>query len=98
MSEAFSFRSLSAPYPSVFDPTSSIKNGLGFLGQPDTVLYDSTGRMVKVWPGQAASKKFRTERENGQLLNMKLGTTSPNRRPIWVSPLRPRPIAPEPAR
>lgn len=39
------------PYPSVFDPTGSIRNGFGFLGQPDTVFFDATGEQVKTLSG-----------------------------------------------
>jgi thiol-disulfide isomerase/thioredoxin len=38
-------------YPSVFDPTGSIKTGLGFLGQPDTLFFDPTGRQVSISAG-----------------------------------------------
>jgi thiol-disulfide isomerase/thioredoxin len=38
-------------YPSVFDPTGAIRDGLGFLGQPVTVVYDRTGRRRFVWSG-----------------------------------------------
>jgi cytochrome c biogenesis protein CcmG, thiol:disulfide interchange protein DsbE len=38
-------------YPSVFDPSGAIRNDLGFLGQPDTVFYDRTGKQVKVVSG-----------------------------------------------
>ena len=33
-------------YPSVSDPTKSIENGLGFIGQPVTVVYDASGTKV----------------------------------------------------
>jgi cytochrome c biogenesis protein CcmG, thiol:disulfide interchange protein DsbE len=39
------------PYPSVFDPTGSIRDSLGFLGQPDTVFFDATGTKVKTLSG-----------------------------------------------
>jgi thiol-disulfide isomerase/thioredoxin len=38
-------------YPSVFDPTAEIRNGLGFVGQPDTVFYDAEGRIAMTWQG-----------------------------------------------
>jgi len=38
-------------YPSVFDPSGAIRNDLGFLGQPDTVFYDRSGKQVKVVSG-----------------------------------------------
>jgi len=38
-------------YPSVFDPTGAIRDGLGLLGQPDTIVYDAQGQQVFSWPG-----------------------------------------------
>lgn len=38
-------------YPSLFDPTASIRNDLGFIGQPDTVFYDSAGNRAMTWQG-----------------------------------------------
>jgi thiol-disulfide isomerase/thioredoxin len=38
-------------YPSVFDPTAAIRDGLGFVGQPDTVFYDAKGRIAMTWQG-----------------------------------------------
>jgi thiol-disulfide isomerase/thioredoxin len=38
-------------YPSVFDPDAAIRNGLGFVGQPDTIFYDAKGRIAMTWPG-----------------------------------------------
>lgn len=48
--EAF-IRRFGWTYPSVFDPTAAIRNDLGFVGQPVTALYDSTGERVFVWSG-----------------------------------------------
>jgi cytochrome c biogenesis protein CcmG/thiol:disulfide interchange protein DsbE len=39
------------PYPSVFDPTGGIRDGLGLLGQPDTIFFDAQGTKVKVVSG-----------------------------------------------
>ena len=39
-------------YPSLFDPTGAIRDGLGMLGQPVTVFYDADGTVVFTWPGQ----------------------------------------------
>lgn len=39
-------------YPSLFDPTGAIRDGLGMLGQPVTVFYDASGAVVSTWPGQ----------------------------------------------
>ena len=38
-------------YPSVADPTYEIRRGFGLLGQPDTILYDSSGKQVWEAPG-----------------------------------------------
>ena len=38
-------------YPSVFDPSAAVRNGLGFVGQPDTIFYDATGRIAMTWQG-----------------------------------------------
>ncbi|MCJ7832153.1 MAG: TlpA family protein disulfide reductase [Actinobacteria bacterium] len=41
------------PFPSVFDPSpnGSIRNHLGYLGQPVTVFYDDEGKKVADWEG-----------------------------------------------
>lgn len=39
------------PYPSVFDPSSSILRGLGVPGPPYTMVFDATGRRVFTHPG-----------------------------------------------
>ncbi len=38
-------------YPSLFDPSASIRNDLGFIGQPDTIFIDSSGRTAMTWQG-----------------------------------------------
>jgi thiol-disulfide isomerase/thioredoxin len=38
-------------YPSIFDPTAAIRDGLGVLGQPATLFYDDAGNLVEIWPG-----------------------------------------------
>ena len=44
------------PYPSLFDPSGSIRDGQGLVGQPVTVFYDSDGRRANFsgnpWSGQ----------------------------------------------
>jgi thiol-disulfide isomerase/thioredoxin len=40
-------------YPSVFDPPASIRDGLGLLGQPVTLLYGPDGDLVQRWVGPA---------------------------------------------
>ena len=39
-------------YPSIADPKGEIKRGYGFLGQPDTLVYDTEGK--RVWTGAGA--------------------------------------------
>jgi cytochrome c biogenesis protein CcmG, thiol:disulfide interchange protein DsbE len=38
-------------YPSVFDPPGAIRDSLGLLGQPVTLLYDRSGEVVHRWVG-----------------------------------------------
>jgi len=38
-------------YPSVYDPSGAIRDGLGLLGQPVTLFYDASGELVKTWTG-----------------------------------------------
>jgi thiol-disulfide isomerase/thioredoxin len=38
-------------YPSVFDPPGAIRDALGLLGQPVTLLYDRSGEIVERWVG-----------------------------------------------
>lgn len=38
-------------YPSVFDPSGDIRDGLGLLGQPATLVYDADGALVERWVG-----------------------------------------------
>jgi thiol-disulfide isomerase/thioredoxin len=39
------------PYPSLFDPTAAIRDGLGFFGVPITVFYDANGEQVSTYHG-----------------------------------------------
>jgi thiol-disulfide isomerase/thioredoxin len=39
------------PYPSVFNPTGDIRDGLGYIGQPVTIFFDARGRKVDQWSG-----------------------------------------------
>jgi thiol-disulfide isomerase/thioredoxin len=45
-------------YPSLFDPTESIKNGLGFLGVPDTLFFDASGKRVAVSSGPISASEL----------------------------------------
>jgi cytochrome c biogenesis protein CcmG, thiol:disulfide interchange protein DsbE len=38
-------------YPSVFDASGRIRDGLGILGQPATLFYDASGELVRTWSG-----------------------------------------------
>jgi cytochrome c biogenesis protein CcmG, thiol:disulfide interchange protein DsbE len=38
-------------YPSVFDPTGAIRDDLGFIGQPITIVYDASGKQAFSWSG-----------------------------------------------
>jgi thiol-disulfide isomerase/thioredoxin len=38
-------------YPSLYDPPAAIRDGLGLLGQPWTLVYDADGEIVDRWVG-----------------------------------------------
>jgi thiol-disulfide isomerase/thioredoxin len=38
-------------YPSLFDATGAIRDGLGYIGQPVTLFYDASGDLVSDWIG-----------------------------------------------
>lgn len=38
-------------YPSLYDPPAAIRDGLGLLGQPWTLVYDAGGDLVDRWVG-----------------------------------------------
>jgi thiol-disulfide isomerase/thioredoxin len=38
-------------YPSVFDPEGEIRDGLGYVGQPITLIYDPDGTLAFEWNG-----------------------------------------------
>ena len=48
-------------YPSVFDPTAAIRDDLGFVGQPVTVVLDSSGKQVFAASGAVAESQLREE-------------------------------------
>ena len=39
------------PYPSLFNPRGGIRDGLGFIGQPQTLFYDVAGNLDSTWIG-----------------------------------------------
>jgi thiol-disulfide isomerase/thioredoxin len=49
------------PYPSVFDPEAEIRDGLGYFGQPVTIIFDSDGRKTFEWPGPLTEEILRRE-------------------------------------
>lgn len=49
------------PYPHVFDPDGEIRDGLGYIGQPVTIIYDRDGRKVFEWDGEITQDMLRRE-------------------------------------
>jgi thiol-disulfide isomerase/thioredoxin len=49
------------PYPSVFDPTGAIRDALGYVGQPITLIYDQQGTLVFEWNGAISEEQLRSE-------------------------------------
>ena len=49
------------PYPSVFDPEGQIRDRLGYIGQPITVIYDRRGAVSFEWTGAVTADLLRTE-------------------------------------
>lgn len=45
-------------YPSVFDPSGAIRDGLGLLGQPVTLFYDASGELVDTWTGPLTEERL----------------------------------------
>jgi cytochrome c biogenesis protein CcmG/thiol:disulfide interchange protein DsbE len=48
-------------YPSVFDPTGAIRDGLGYVGQPITLVYDRNGELTFEWNGAIGEDLLRRE-------------------------------------
>jgi thiol-disulfide isomerase/thioredoxin len=48
-------------YPSIFDPQAEIRDGLGYIGQPITLIYDRDGAIAFDWVGPVTSKLLREE-------------------------------------
>jgi cytochrome c biogenesis protein CcmG, thiol:disulfide interchange protein DsbE len=48
-------------YPSVFDPDGEIRDRLGYIGQPITVLYDRGGDVAFEWTGTITADLLRAE-------------------------------------
>ena len=51
------------PYPSVFDPQGEIRDSLGFLGQPVTLVVDREGEVAFEWSGAVSEEQLREEIE-----------------------------------
>jgi cytochrome c biogenesis protein CcmG, thiol:disulfide interchange protein DsbE len=49
------------PYPHVFDPDAEIRDGLGYFGQPVTIVYDSSGKLTFDWEGAITEEMLRRE-------------------------------------
>jgi len=54
-------REFSIPYPSVFDPDAEIRDGLGYLGQPVTIVYDASGEVSYQKTGEITEAELRGE-------------------------------------
>ncbi|MGH2655759.1 MAG: TlpA family protein disulfide reductase [Actinomycetota bacterium] len=52
------------PYPSVFDPGGEIRDRLGYIGQPITVIYDRRGDVAFEWTGTITADILRAEVRN----------------------------------
>jgi thiol-disulfide isomerase/thioredoxin len=49
------------PYPSIFDPEGEIRDGLGYVGQPITLVYDASGELNFEFVGPVNAELVRTE-------------------------------------
>ena len=48
-------------YPSIFDPDAEIRDGLGYFGQPITLIYDRRSEVAFNMPGAVDLELLRTE-------------------------------------
>jgi cytochrome c biogenesis protein CcmG/thiol:disulfide interchange protein DsbE len=48
-------------YPSVADPTGAIRNGLGLIGVPVTLVFDRNGSVAFTWSGAVTTEILRAE-------------------------------------
>lgn len=51
-------------YPSIFDPTAAIRDGLGYVGQPITLVYDGAGELAWDKTGTIDADELREQIEN----------------------------------
>ncbi len=49
------------PYPSVFDPPGAIRDSLGLVCQPHTVVFDAAGKRTLVHAGAITARQLRRE-------------------------------------
>ena len=49
------------PYPSVFDQPGAIRDSLGLVGQPHTVIFDARGRRTLAHAGAISERQLRAE-------------------------------------
>jgi thiol-disulfide isomerase/thioredoxin len=49
------------PYQHVFDPDGEIRDGLGYIGQPVTIIYDREGQLAFEWEGAITEDMLRRE-------------------------------------
>jgi cytochrome c biogenesis protein CcmG, thiol:disulfide interchange protein DsbE len=47
-------------YPHIFDPRGELRDGLGYIGQPITVVYDREGSVAFEWNGVISANRLRT--------------------------------------
>ena len=45
-------------YPSIFNASGDIRDRLGFVGQPETLFYDTSGHLVSTWIGAATADRL----------------------------------------
>jgi len=49
------------PFPSVFDRDGAIRDDLGLIGQPHTLVIDATGTIVFTWSGAITESRLKEE-------------------------------------
>lgn len=49
------------PYPSVFDPTGAVRDALGYVGPPITLVYDRRGELAFERTGAIDAERLRSE-------------------------------------
>lgn len=52
------------PYPSLFDRTGAIRDGLGFIGQPVTIFYDADGTLLDTHMGSITAEQLAAQVES----------------------------------